>query len=852
MDLDWLDHLNPAQRQAVTSTRGPLLIVAGPGSGKTRVIVHRIAYLMDAEGVEPYNILAVTFTNKAAREMRERLEGLVGERRAGRLSVGTFHATCARWLRIDGDRVGVDRRFNILDDADQVNVMKGVLADLEVDEKRFSPRGVLSRISAAKSELISPERYAGRADELWNAKDMLGSVVARAYPRYQERLGELRALDFDDLLGLTVELLRECPDVLEKYQDRYRYVMVDEFQDTNVAQYQLIRLLGMKHQNVCVVGDEDQSIYGWRKADVRNLVHFERDFPEVGIIMLEQNYRSTQTILDVASAIITPNLGRKPKRLWTDNPPGVQPVLHEAYDERDEALFVVRQVEALRRAGGAYRDVAVTYRTNAQSRVLEEVLVRYGVPYRIVGGTRFYERREIKDLIAYLRLIANPADNLSFQRIVNVPARGIGKSTVSDLTGVAARLASPMYEAARLAAEEESEIGPDGRLRPVVALATRPRKQLAEFVATIAEARRRREAEAPAAVLDFLLERIGYREHLRDGTEEGEERWQNVEALRTKLHDYDAMVPGEALEAFLEEAALVQDVDSLTSGEADAITLITLHAAKGLEFPYVFIVGLEEKLCPHVRSMESVEQLAEERRLLYVGITRAMRQLFLVHAFRRSLYGVDEPSEPSRFLADIPPEFLDTSFSRAAGSGRPLERAMRAGWGGSSAIPEGRVYGRRADDPTPPARPAERPRGSRYEDRFVGAQGRLDFGSSDDDAGGGPAPRRPITGVPATGTSTTGSPATGVPIAPSHRRADGRGVAGTPPVSSILGKLGAGSETRTPAFKSRDRVRHAEYGDGEVLASSFAGREELVLVRFDMRPEKPKNLSLSIHRLERA
>ncbi|MDP8923890.1 MAG: UvrD-helicase domain-containing protein [Chloroflexota bacterium] len=829
MNLDWLDHLNPAQRQAVTSTNGPLLIVAGPGSGKTRVIVHRIAYLLQAEGVEPYHVLAVTFTNKAAREMKERLEGLIGERRARLLSVGTFHATCARWLRIDGERLGLDRRFAILDDADQVSTMKQVLGDLEIDEKRFSPRAILSAISAAKSELASPERYAARAEGLWP------NVVARAYVRYQERLTELRALDFDDLLGLTVELLREHPDVLEKYQERYRYIMVDEFQDTNVAQYQLIRLLGMKHQNVCVVGDEDQSIYGWRKADVRNLVHFERDFPEVGIIMLEQNYRSTQTILDVASAVIAPNLGRKPKRLWTDNPRGVPPVLHEAYDERDEALFVVRQVEALRRAGGQYRDVAVAYRTNAQSRVLEEVLVRYGVPYRIVGGTRFYERREIKDLVAYLRLVANPADNLSFQRIVNVPARGIGKSTLSDLIGVAARLAVPLYEAARLAAEEETEIGPDGRLGPVVPLATRPRKLLAQFVATIGEARRRREAESPSAVLDFLLERIGYREHLRDGTEEGEERWQNVEALRTKLHDYDNMEPGDALEAFLEEAALVQDVDSLSEGATDAVTLITLHAAKGLEFPFVFIVGLEEKLCPHVRSMESVEQLAEERRLLYVGITRAMRQLFLVHAFRRTMYGADEPSEPSRFLADIPPQLLDTSASHAAGSGRPLHRAMRSGWGEPRSVPEGRVFGRRVDEPSRPIRAAGGPRAPRSYPEAVDAQATLDLRIPDDGADGAAVRRTAMGNTPP----------------PASRSMDDRGAAGTPLGAAILGKLGGASERRTPTFRARDRVRHAEYGEGEVLASSFAGREELVLVRFDVRPDKPKNLSLSIHTLER-
>ena len=483
--MDWLDTLNPAQRLAVTTTDGPLLIVAGPGSGKTRVIVHRVAYLIQQAGVAPWNILAVTFTNKAAKEMRERLDTLLTERQIRALTVGTFHATCARWLRMDGEKIGLDRRFTIYDDGDQLDLVKRALGDLELDEKKFKPRPILAMISGAKNESISPERYER------NAEGYLEQVVARVYKRYQELLDEYKGLDFDDLLGKTLELFNSVPEVLEQYQDRFPYLMVDEFQDTNVVQYELVRLLGTKHRNVCIVGDEDQSIYGWRKADVRNLQHFERDFPELKIVLLEQNYRSTQAVLDVASAVISPNEGRKPKTLWTENARGLPVQLHEAYDERDEALYVVREIEKLRREGHRYGDVAVTYRTNAQSRALEDGFVRYGVPYKLIGGTPFYQRREVKDVLAYVRLIGNTADGLSFERVVNVPARGVGQKTVSDLLIWAARLNLSGYEVAKLAADGSEEIGPDGRIAPVVPMATRPRTLIGKFVAVIEQAQER-------------------------------------------------------------------------------------------------------------------------------------------------------------------------------------------------------------------------------------------------------------------------------------------------------------------------------------------------------------------------
>ncbi len=826
--MDWLDRLNPAQRLAVTTADGPVLIVAGPGSGKTRVIVHRIAYLIEAMNVEPWRILAVTFTNKAAREMRDRLDSLIGPKRAHYVSVGTFHATCARWLRQDGELLGLDRRFAILDDGDQLDLVKQAMKEYDVDEKRYSPRAILSAISAAKSELVSGEQFARQAEGLWQA------TVARLYKRYEELLADNHGLDFDDLLTKVVELFKTHPDVLERYQDRYKYLMVDEFQDTNVVQYQLVRLLAERDRNVCVVGDEDQSIYGWRKADIRNLGYFERDFPELRVVMLEQNYRSTQTILDVATAVIDPNIGRKPKRLWTENPPGVPVVLHEAYDERDEALFVIRQVEALRRAGARYGDVAVTYRTNAQSRALEDALVRYGVPYRLVGGTRFYQRREVKDIVAYLRLVANPADGISFQRVVNVPARGVGAKTLSELQVWAARLAKPLFEVAKLAVDGDEEIDETGRIRPVVPLAPRARKQLGEFV-TIIESARDRLTNAPLGeALDLIFDRTSFSASLVDGTEDGNDRWQNVLELRNKLHDYDGVPGPDALDSFLQEVALVQDVDSLEAGTSDALTLITLHAAKGLEFPYVFIVGLEEGFSPHARSVDTREKLEEERRLLYVGVTRAMRGLFLTYAFRRTLWGAETMQTPSRFLQDIPTNLLDTSFSQAVGGGS----RMGAFGGAPQVSGAARVVGRapsstgrwrdqepsRAFGAPSPRSPGGLPTRDPYDD--------LDTGS--DDLG---------VDAPDDAPADLGVFGDAAPAMPTEAR---------PTARAATNNRASTDPKRQPRFGRGQRVRHPEYGPGTVIMGSIVGGEELALVRFDVKPDQPKNLSLAIHRLEPA
>jgi DNA helicase II / ATP-dependent DNA helicase PcrA len=643
-----LEGLNSAQLEAVRAVYGPVLIIAGPGSGKTRVIVHRIAHLVAGEGAAPWNILAVTFTNKAAREMRDRLEALLG-RRADALAAGTFHAQCARILRRDGQAIGVDPRFAIYDDGDQMGLVRGILREMEIDEKRFSPRTFLSAISAAKSELIDVDRFSKNATGFWQEK------VASIYRRYQELLMNNRALDFDDLIVETVRLFTDSPETLAAYQDRFRFIMVDEFQDTNIAQYRLVRLLAERDRNICVVGDEDQGVYSWRQADIRNLLHFEHDFPEAKVIMLEQNYRSTQTILEAARSVISANEQRKDKKLWTENDQGQPIVVHEAFNEEDEAQYVIREIERLCRVEGIrYRDAAVMYRTNAQSRPLEDAFVRLGVPYRLVGGVRFYERKEVKDVLAYLRLALNANDSVSLQRVLNVPARGIGDRTVAEIDRWASRRGMTFLDGLEAVAE--------GGERGAPALQPRAQNAVRRFIGLLRVLNRAANELPPLEVLDVLLEQSGYAHFVRDGTEEGEERWANITELRTKARDFGDFAPPNGLASMLEEVSLVQDVDTYDV-EADGTTLITLHAAKGLEYPYVFIVGMEEGLCPHSRSMDDISQMEEERRLVYVGMTRAMRGLYLVYTTRRALYGNINWAEPSRFIRDIPPQLLQMPFT---------------------------------------------------------------------------------------------------------------------------------------------------------------------------------------------
>jgi DNA helicase-2/ATP-dependent DNA helicase PcrA len=644
--VDVLQGLNAAQREAVEAIEGPLLILAGPGSGKTRVIAHRVAYLIKVWGISPYHILAVTFTNKAAREMKERLYQLLGSS-VDDLTLGTFHATCARILRRDGARIGVDSRFVIYDDDDQLALVKRSLQELDLDPKRYLPRVLLSAISAAKSRLIAPGDYV--------TGSYFDEVVQRVYERYQHLLGESKALDFDDLLMKAVQLFRQCPEVLSQYQQRYYHVLIDEFQDTNVAQYALARQLAGGHRNICVVGDPDQSIYSWRFADMRNILSFERDYPDARVVYLEQNYRSTKTILEVAQHVISANSRRKEKGLWTENEPGVPVVIAEAYTEQEEAQSVVFEVDKLTSQGPLRRgDCAVMYRTNAQSRAIEEAFIRYGMPYRLVGGTRFYERREVRDVIAYLRLVHNPYDSVSLLRIVNVPPRGIGRRTIEELSQWAKGLSLPVYAALQTLADE-------GEKSP---FSPRSAKALTGFLAMLNELIEKSRELNIVELFDAVVERSGYKEYVLD-RDDGEDRWDNVLELRTVANDYRHLAPEESLSAFLEGVALVSDVDSYDE-KMDAVTLITLHAAKGLEFPVVFIVGVEEGLLPHHRSFDDAAQMEEERRLCYVGITRAKERLYLVRAFRRSLMGSTAPTLPSRFLMDIPSHLAVTPDSRGA------------------------------------------------------------------------------------------------------------------------------------------------------------------------------------------
>lgn len=639
--MDILEGLNPPQKEAVQYIEGPLLILAGPGSGKTRVITQRIAYLIRTCGVSPRRIMAVTFTNKAAREMKERLEKLLGQV-AENLSVGTFHSICARILRQDGKPAGLDANFVIYDEEDQQSLIKQCLQDLDFDPKQYNPQKIRSAISYAKSQHLSPAGFAAQSNSHWD------DVIAKVYERYQEQLSQSNAVDFDDLLMKVVQLFEKHEDVLEKYRNRYLHLLVDEFQDTNITQYKLVRLLGGKHRNICVVGDPDQSIYSWRFADIRNILSFEKDYPEAKTVVLEQNYRSTRTILEAASSIISVNKKRKPKELWTDNQDGSLITVVKTYGEQEEAQFVVNEILKLTGSNGLKPgDCVVMYRTNAQSRAVEEAFMRYGMKYKLIGGTRFYQRREIKDVIAYLRIIHNPFDNISLARVIKIPGRGIGQRTLSDLTNWARDNNLSLFAAMQKVSEGE---GPS--------FGAKIRGALTGFYRVLNDLIVESQQLNIVDLMDAILDRAGYRDYIRDD-EDGEERWENILELRTVAMDYNEMPPGEGLSPFLEQISLVADTDELENKE-DTTTLITLHQAKGLEFPAVFIIGMEEGLLPHRRSMEGGgDELEEERRLCYVGITRAEKHLYLMHTARRSIFGSSSESIPSRFLEDIPDHLLE-------------------------------------------------------------------------------------------------------------------------------------------------------------------------------------------------
>ena len=826
-----LGRLNPEQARAVTTTEGPVLILAGAGSGKTRVLAHRIGYLVGVQGVPPFRILAVTFTNRAAGELRERIIRLVGD--AGReVQAGTFHSLCARVLRRDGEAIGLDRRFVIYDTEDQQQLMKQVLREEGLEAKgETRPAAILGAISRAKNEMLDP----GEIPPLRLATGVTVQI-ARLARLYEAALRKASALDFDDLLLDAVRLFDESPETLARYQERWRYLHVDEYQDTNRPQYLWIRALAAKHRNLAVVGDDDQSIYGWRGADIRNILDFERDWPDATVIKLEQNYRSTQLILDAAHSVVSKNVARSDKKLWTENPRGRLIERFEAYNEEEEAEWIVRRVEELTGTRGSaltrraddgatvkLRDIAVLYRTNAQSRAIEEACLRYAIRYQVVGGTRFYSRREVKDALAYLRVLRSDADQVSFERVINVPARSIGDKTIGVIRAYVGREGVPFWLGLERAAEGE-----------IADLAGRARAAIADFVGLIRRLRSRVGVLPLPELLDDVLERSGYRAMLADGTEEGEERWANLLELREVTTRYDDLSAEDALDRLLEETALVADQDSYQS-DADMLSLITLHAAKGLEFEVVFIAGLEESLFPTGRAVEAEggfnpdpRPMEEERRLAYVGMTRARQRLYLSHAWQRATRrgpGTSWMAEPSRFLLEIPaelmsgprlgarpdlvgegdyetPDDLNLVFGRGA---TRFGRAIRPG-GGAFREGSGRPGAPVAGEPFRPSRDLAARRDAFAAGARSGTFGRRFVEAWDDEAAATPAtkPARPER-----------------PIVPGERR-----------------------------YRDGDRVRHARWGDGIVVSSKLTRSDEEVTIAFRDPQIGRKTLLASLAGLE--
>ncbi|MDI9206190.1 DNA helicase PcrA [Ligilactobacillus saerimneri] len=654
-----LQGLNNKQQEAVKSVAGPLLIMAGAGSGKTRVLTHRVAYIIEQNLANPWNILAITFTNKAAREMRERVDKLMGEG-AEDIWVSTFHALCVRILRRNAERIGYERAFNIASTSEQRTLVKRLLAALNVDSKQYTPRTILGTISNAKNNMVTPEEFAS------NAKGPYEEVVAKVYRQYQEELHRNQAMDFDDLIMKTIELFKEFPDVLEYYQNKFHYIHVDEYQDTNEAQYELVTLLAARYRNICVVGDADQSIYGWRGANMENILNFEKDYPDATVVKLEQNYRSTKNILKAANAVIDNNINRKDKTLWTDNAAGDMVHYYRAGNENDEAYYVIKQVQKLRQDQDYdYSDFAVLYRTNAQSRVIEEALLKAGIPYKLVGAHKFYDRMEIQDVLAYLRLATNPDDSLSFRRVVNVPKRGIGTTSVDKLADFATMNNITMLEAARQAGAANIRGKAQG--------------QLLAFADLIADLHDFQMEHNITELTDEILQRSGYKEMLEtEKTLENQSRLENLEEFKSVTAEFEKnwMPTDEESNMFvdfLSDLALVSDQDDVEE-DAPEVTLMTLHAAKGLEFPVVFLIGMEEGIFPLGRATEDDGELEEERRLAYVGITRAEKELYLTNAQSRMLYGRRQINPASRFITEIDTDVLVSEGHKASEIARPAGR----------------------------------------------------------------------------------------------------------------------------------------------------------------------------------
>ena len=773
---DILAQLNPRQREAAEAIDGPLLIVAGPGSGKTRLITYRIAYLVRVVGVAPWRIAALTFTNKAAREMRSRLEGLVSHS-INDMTVGTFHSFCARTLRRESEAIGLDRNFAIYDDPDQLDVIKRSMRETDVDPKRFSPRAVQSAISKAKSSLLGASGFGMQTASYFE------EVVGRVFERYELLMAQSGAVDFDDLLLKMYQMLENHPEVAAKYQDRYVHFMIDEFQDTNTVQYAIARKLTETHRNLCVVGDPDQSIYSWRNADIRNILSFQKDFPDAKLIPLEQNYRSTQTILDAADKLISANSQRIERELFTENGDGVPIVVSEGYDESEEAQLVLKEIGVLTKNGpgtqGGHKlgDIAIMYRVNAQSRALEEECLRYGVPYQLIGGQKFYQRQEVKDVAAYLRLVANTNDDVSLNRIINLPTRGIGRRTLDELARLARDSSMSQFDAI-------SNILPtDDQLTPTVTNPFTPRatRALTDFQKMINGLRADLDSLTIIDLIDQVLERTGYGKYLSDSAERGEERIENINEFKTAARDYIHMPVRDGLTAFMESVSLVSDVDKMED-RTEAITLITLHQAKGLEYPVVFIVGMEEGLLPHMRSMDDPTAVEEERRLAYVGVTRAKERLYLMRAFRRGFRGGTGPALPSRFLLDIPEELIERKDKNTPQT-KTTERRSRSG-----------------------------PIGTRKGAERTGRGQGFEF-SSNTRANSTSRPQMP---------KPNSSSKSKIKLTPSRRPA--------PPKPSA--KRRVANRNVAPLFSTGDKVSHATFGEGIVMSCEPSGGDFQVTVAF--------------------
>lgn len=664
--LDAIKRLNPEQRKAVEAVDGPLLIMAGAGSGKTRVLTHRIAYLIGTRRAAPWSILALTFTNKAAREMQDRVGKLVGGS-GNDIWVSTFHSMCVRMLRRDISRIGFTSNFTILDSGDQLSVIKTCCKELNIDTKKFEPKAFQAAISTAKNELISPKQFEDKIG------DYFDGLTSKIYTLYQKKLRSNNSLDFDDLIMATIHLFNEVPEVLEFYQNKFQYIHVDEYQDTNRAQYMLCQMIAAKHKRICVVGDSDQSIYRWRGADITNILNFEKDYPDATAILLEQNYRSTSNILNAANKVIANNTGRKPKNLWTDKEGGVRIKLYQADSEHEEGYFVTSEINKNKSNGKKFGHHAILYRTNAQSRVIEEILIKSDIQYTIVGGVKFYDRKEIKDILAYLRLISNPDDDISLNRIVNVPKRGIGDTTMDRVAEMAGRRGISLYT---MLEEVDS-----------LEITSKAKHALADFREMIDNLNRMVEYLSVTELTEKILEMSQYRlEMQRENTIESKARLENIEEFLSVTMDFEKRNEDKSLISFLTDLALIADIDTLdkekSEEEQDAVVLMTMHSAKGLEFPVVFIIGMEEGVFPHSRAFADNEELEEERRLAYVGITRAEQELFLTCARMRTLFGRTAANAPSRFLQEIPQELLENVSM--GGSGGGFSRAGRtSSWGSS-------------------------------------------------------------------------------------------------------------------------------------------------------------------------